>query len=410
MRITESPARFASATYTADFQRGGRQHRRSSFDTLVIPNRTRLPSSQLSQVGSIDLQIAINLLKPQAHALPPTTFSHPTSGPAHIRQNSRKMSATDREEESLGPRTPAPIDMVEDDACIFNDNDSVRPHGTGIGNYRRSPIMKPHRTSNASSGTWCDQNSRSAYDNAQDFKSNLSHGTGLIWQTTTPPPNPAASSNARSQNFAPQRRSATTISQNLLRTSEAGAQGEEQGDILSTGPVNPTKKVRFANIFSRLSKGLKASKHSRNGLLHILLPNGSRSTLAVNTGLQNPPLSSIAIKNRHRPSSSEIFDGTGETTSRQKKPQKPQGHPQSTATPGESLYTLSHIVTGPQAQFINRPSAATLGESLYTLSHLTTGSRQAQLTNRPRAAQRSRLSLYKSIQTSPNRLLGLKEE
>ena len=138
MRITESFARLGSRAYHADYQREERQRRRSSFDTLVIPNRTRLPSSQLSQVEPIDLQIAMHLLNAQAPPLPTTHFSHPVLGPPQRRQNTDEMTAAGGEEQSLRPATPDSFSMLEaeDHGPVYIDNNSAHPHHSGPGNHR----------------------------------------------------------------------------------------------------------------------------------------------------------------------------------------------------------------------------------------------------------------------------------
>lgn len=194
MKITESFIRFASAASTTDFQREERQRRMSSFDTLVIPNRTRLPSSGGSQVEPIDLQIAANLLKAQARALPVTRLSHPALGPPQTRHDTGEITATHGEELSFRHPTPDSFNMVqaEDKASVYNNNISDHPHDTGTGNYRHCSTLKPHRTSKSGSGSWSHHGSRSSHDSAMDFPNDLPHGTSFGWQTdySTASPHP----------------------------------------------------------------------------------------------------------------------------------------------------------------------------------------------------------------------------
>ena len=189
MGITESFARFASGAYTADFQHEERRRRRSSYDTLIIPNRTRLPSSQVSQVERVDLQIALNLLKAQAHALPPAPLSHPASLPQQTRQNIGGMAATDGEEQSSRPPTPYSFNRsfnlmeAQGGASMINDSISQRPHTTGTGDHRHSSAMKPYKSGESGSGSSGHDESRSSHDSSVDFPSDLSHGTVPVWQT-----------------------------------------------------------------------------------------------------------------------------------------------------------------------------------------------------------------------------------
>ena len=188
MKITESFARLASGAHSADFQHEERQRRRSSFDNLVIPNRTRLPSGQVSQVERVDLQIAMNLLKAQAHASPATPLMHPASLPPQTRQNIGEMAATNGEEQSSRPATPYSFNRsfnlmeAQELASTINDFSSHRPHNTGTSDHRHSPTMKPHRTSKSGSGSSGHDDLRPSYDSAIDFPSDLSTGTAPVLQ------------------------------------------------------------------------------------------------------------------------------------------------------------------------------------------------------------------------------------
>ena len=117
MRVSKSLARPTPGPRTGGSPHNKPQRARSSFDNLVIAHRTRIPSSRVSQIEPIDLEIARSLLDAAAQgpdiaassALDPsdprelydnssTTESDPqrtrsrSSGEFYIRQHSRSAS------------------------------------------------------------------------------------------------------------------------------------------------------------------------------------------------------------------------------------------------------------------------------------------------------------------------------
>lgn len=70
MRMSKSLAVLGSNTDTASPDRKNQARRRSSLDTFVIPGRTRLPSSRVSQPEPMDLRIAEKLLDVESRVLP----------------------------------------------------------------------------------------------------------------------------------------------------------------------------------------------------------------------------------------------------------------------------------------------------------------------------------------------------
>ena len=66
-----------------------RIQRRSSLDTFVIPGRTRLPSSKVSQPEPMDVQIAQGLLNPHSLGVP-KKHSHRADRPGWLAPKSKK--------------------------------------------------------------------------------------------------------------------------------------------------------------------------------------------------------------------------------------------------------------------------------------------------------------------------------
>jgi len=86
-----------------------RARRRSSLDTFVIPGRTRVPSSRVSQPEPMDIQIARGLLNPDSLQVPKQQ-SHRVGKHGWLAPNSRKSSvlkgkARSNEEQSV-PASP----------------------------------------------------------------------------------------------------------------------------------------------------------------------------------------------------------------------------------------------------------------------------------------------------------------
>ena len=85
MRVSKSFVRLAPGPRTGGSPHDQPPRRRSSFDNLVIPNRTRLPSSRISQVEPIDLAVARNLL--DAAAQGPDMAASGASDPSEPRDS-----------------------------------------------------------------------------------------------------------------------------------------------------------------------------------------------------------------------------------------------------------------------------------------------------------------------------------
>ena len=97
MRMSKSFGRLTSCPRTAGNPHDQRLGRRSSLDNLVIPHRTRLPSTQISQVEPLDLAVAKNLL--DAAAQGPDMAGSVASNPSEPR-GSYDSSFTESDERS----------------------------------------------------------------------------------------------------------------------------------------------------------------------------------------------------------------------------------------------------------------------------------------------------------------------
>ena len=65
MRYPKISSSSAHGSDCTDSSQSGKSRGRSSLDTFVIPNRTRLPSTKVSKPQPADLQIAYGLLRPE---------------------------------------------------------------------------------------------------------------------------------------------------------------------------------------------------------------------------------------------------------------------------------------------------------------------------------------------------------
>ena len=74
--------------------------RRSSFDNLVIPHRTRFPSSRISQIEAIDLAVARNLLDAAAQQAPAASGDAASSEP---RDSFESSSSTESDQQQGTP-------------------------------------------------------------------------------------------------------------------------------------------------------------------------------------------------------------------------------------------------------------------------------------------------------------------
>ena len=166
MGATKSFARLATGVNIADFQREQQQRRRSSYDNLVIPNRTRLPSSQISQVEPFDLQIATNLLNAQAHALPARPLSHLPLNPPKTRQISEEMTYVAQPPWRPHPKSIFFNKAEEDESYAYQAGSFVHKHAAESSGGKPSSSIVRAKSSNFSSGTWNQQDLEASYDGA----------------------------------------------------------------------------------------------------------------------------------------------------------------------------------------------------------------------------------------------------
>lgn len=185
MGVTKSFARFATGAYTADFQREQQRRRRSSYDTLVIPNRTRLPSSQISQVEPIDLQIAANLLNAQAHALPARPLSHLALNPPKTRQLPGGMTLKEGGEQPSRPPRPGSFyfNEAEDEFGAYQAGSFVHRHDAESSDQHQSSSVKRAKSSSFSSGTWDNHDLGASFDGANDLPCGDSRVISSAWPT-----------------------------------------------------------------------------------------------------------------------------------------------------------------------------------------------------------------------------------
>ena len=176
MKLSKSFARLVPGTHKTEVQHDrSLQRKRSSLDNLIIPRRTRLPSSKVSQVEPIDLQIAMNLLNAQAHALPATRSSTAASISEGTRQ-SCDVSAT----ESDGPQT-----LSQSSGSFWFRNDTRNGSFAGDerhlngGEDHHSTLVARKQSSSSSSGRWEHHGLGMTYDGPNDFAGEESSLTSL---------------------------------------------------------------------------------------------------------------------------------------------------------------------------------------------------------------------------------------
>ena len=191
MRISKSLAVLASSADTASPDRKRQARRRSSLDTFVIPGRTRLPSSRVSQPEPMDLKIAENLLNAESR-VPPRKSSDPNRrsvlNPPKCRRSDAKTARTEDDE-----------DLTPDSPPRFHLDVSALPHsGTGshldevpgtfeVNDIDEHPGSRPRRhVGGGSSGHTVGQQDLSlSYDGPNDASSNGSRNTTSTWTTVS---------------------------------------------------------------------------------------------------------------------------------------------------------------------------------------------------------------------------------
>ena len=98
MRTSQSFASFGRSAVSADSDSSGQFRRRSSFDKLVIPGRTRIPSAKPPAPTVLDLQLTQCLLSSKScHTLRPLSSDHEASTTKARRQYSSESTLSEHE-------------------------------------------------------------------------------------------------------------------------------------------------------------------------------------------------------------------------------------------------------------------------------------------------------------------------
>lgn len=176
MKLSKSFARLTPGTHKTEVQHDrSLQRKRSSLDNLIIPRRTRLPSSKVSQVEPIDLQIAMNLLSAQAHALPATR----SSTAASINEGTREscdVSITESDEPQTLSQSSGSFWFRSD---TRNGSYAGDEQHLNTGEDHHSTLATRKQSSSSSSERWEHRRLGMTYDGPNDFVSDESSSTSL---------------------------------------------------------------------------------------------------------------------------------------------------------------------------------------------------------------------------------------